>query len=84
MKDIGEKNCTWDTDIASVEESGLGDLGDALAEQASLLVSLPFNLCTALFNTLSFSFPLADLTLYIQIAISKSLHRQYEVLLKIP
>jgi len=57
------KSCTWDANEASLEKSGLEDLGDVQGEQASLLVSLPFNLCTALFGTLSFSFPLADLTL---------------------
>jgi len=57
------KCCTWDANEASLENSGLEDLGDVLGEQASLLVSLPFNLCTALFGTLSLSFPLADLTL---------------------
>lgn len=71
MIDVGKKCCTCD---ARVETSGPDDLGDVLGEETPLLDSLPFNLCTSLFGKSSLSFPLAALTLYIQIVCQTSFH----------
>jgi len=67
MIDVGKKYCTCDA-TAWDGKPVLEDFGEVLGEQTSLLASLPFNLCTALFGIFSLSFPLAVLTVYIQIA----------------